>query len=242
MATTHPKTIVMLKHESAPFNDRAGDELTRLGYQIEWRTPFADGRPLGLPDEAVAGTIIYGGPYCVADAPDLPFLADEMRWIEACMATDMPVIGFCQGAQMIAAIAGAWVGLGDHDQHEFGYYPIYPTAQAGNFLTAPLHVTQAHFHTFGIPSGATHLARSDLYENQAFLLGNRIYGFQFHAEITIQGFQRWQDEFWGDDFYGQPGAQDRATQDRLAIEHDAAQDAWFRAFIRSQFTDLSELT
>ena len=196
--------IVMLKHEAKPFNDRAGDALAKRGYRIDWRTPFDDGKPLGDPDNDIAGTIVYGGPYCVADATKTPFMQDELRWMEACMNADVPVLGFCQGAQMIAHILGANVGPGHHGQYEFGYYPIFPTDHGRGFIPDDLYVAQAHFHTFEIPRGAVHLARSALYENQAFSYGKNVFGLQFHAEITIAGFNRWQDEHWGDEYFGKP--------------------------------------
>lgn len=226
--------IVMLKHEVEPFNDRAGDALAKRGYIIDWRTPFDDGKPIGALDDDVAGTIVYGGPYRVADAPSLPFYRDELRWMEDCMKADVPVLGFCQGAQMIAHILGAAVGPAAHGHYEFGYYPVFPTAQGMAFIPAGLHVAQAHFHTFDIPRGAVHLARSALFENQAFSYGDNVFGLQFHAEITRDGFSRWQDEHWGE-YYGKPGAQTREEQDRLAAQHDAAQDHWFRNFIAAQF-------
>ena len=227
--------IVMLKHETAPFNDRAGDELERRGYKIDWRTPFDDGKPLGNISDDVAGTLIYGGPYCITDVPHMAFMQDELRWIENCMKANVPVLGFCQGAQMIAHILGAAVGPGTNGQYEFGYYPLSPTKQGQGFIPEGLYVTQAHFHTFDIPTGATHLARSALYENQAFSYGTSIFGFQFHAEITPAGFARWQDEHWGDNYFGKPGAQTRDEQDQLSVLHDAAQDKWFREFIASVF-------
>lgn len=226
--------VVMLKHEVAPFNDRAGDALAKHGYVIDWRTPFNDGKPIGALDDDVAGTIVYGGPYCVDDAPSFPFMRDELRWMEDCMNAGIPVLGFCQGAQMIAHILGAAVGPAEHGQYEFGYYPLFPTKQGSAFVPDGLYVAQAHFHTFDIPRDAIHLAKSNLYENQAFSYGENVVGLQFHAEITRAGFKRWQDEHWGE-YFGKPGAQTREEQDRLATLHDDAQDRWFRAFIDSLF-------
>ena len=97
-------------------------------------------------------------------------------------------------------------------------------------MPGPMHVTQAHFHTFDLPKGAVHLARSEVFENQAFRLGDTAYGFQFHPEQTVESFRRWQTS--RDTSYEKPGAQDRATQDRLMFKHDAQQADWFFGFLK----------
>ena len=100
-------------------------------------------------------------------------------------------------------------------------------------MTTPLHATQAHFHTFALPAGATLLASSELYPNQAYRHGMNTYGVQFHPEVTIEGFRRWQAAPWA--AYGKPGAQTRLEQDALMREHDAAQAEWFYSFLESLF-------
>ena len=54
-----------------------------------------------------------------------------------------------------------------------------------------------------------------------------------HPEVTKAGFRRWQEAPWA--YYAEPGAQDRATQDRLMAEHDARQEAWFHGFLGRLF-------
>ncbi len=83
------------------------------------------------------------------------------------------------------------------------------------------------------------LAESDLYPNQAFRWGARAYGVQFHPEVTIEGFRRWQNADWA--AYGQPGAQTREEQDALMLAHDAAQAEWFYGFLESLFGARSPL-
>ena len=100
-------------------------------------------------------------------------------------------------------------------------------------MVAPLVATQAHFHTFALPEGATLLASSALYPNQAYRHGTNTYGVQFHPEVTIEGFRRWQAAPWA--AYGKPGAQTRLEQDAFMREHDAAQAEWFYGFLASLF-------
>ncbi len=119
------------------------------------------------------------------------------------------------------------------DSREFGYYEITPTSAGEDFLPKPIHVVQSHFHSFDLPDGATHLATSVLYPNQAFRYGANTYGLQFHAEVTIEGFRRWQAASWA--AYGQPGVQTREQQDVLMLQHDFVQAIWFYDFLGELF-------
>ena len=184
-------------------------------------------------NEEIAGSVIYGGKYEVYETGRFPFLNEEYRWIDACLKAGTPLLGICQGAQQIAWHLGAEVGPVESGLCEFGYYPIYPAEGAGDFLPAPIHVTQSHFHTFGLPRGAELLATSDSFANQAFRYGEKVYALQFHAEVTIEGFRRWQDALSA--YYDKPGAQPRDRQERLMHLHDAAQADWFYGFLGRLF-------
>ena len=50
-----------------------------------------------------------------------------------------------------------------------------------------------HWHgdTFSLPEGAVRLAGNDAYENQAFRVGERAYGLQFHVEVTASLVGHW---------------------------------------------------
>ncbi|WP_415401544.1 glutamine amidotransferase-related protein [Tateyamaria sp. SN3-11] len=228
--------LLCLRHGDGPMDDRittwCGANQVRCDARRAWQ-----GDDLGDITEDLAGVVVYGGNYNAYDTGLHPFLKDEYRIIDAAMRADVPVLGLCQGAQMIAHHMGAFAGAPDHGNHEFGWYEVSPTDPGRVILPEPLHFAQAHFHTFDIPDGARHLARSPLFENQAFAFRDNVMGFQFHPEQTIAGFMRWQarGEEWGR--YGAPGVQDRATQTALMLEHDAAQGAWFTAFLDRFFKE-----
>jgi len=52
-------------------------------------------------------------------------------------------------------------------------------------------VFQWHSYRFEIPQGASHLARTDGCESQAFRHGDNAYGFQFHLEMDEPLIERW---------------------------------------------------
>jgi len=224
--------VVLVRHGDGPTDDRVTTYLKQHGFAVDHHHPFR-GEPIGPLSGDVAGTVIFGGMYNADDTEKHPFLTEEYRWIEAAMAADIPVLGICQGAQMIAYQQGAWVGPSKQGHHEFGYYEVSPTPQGTAFLPEPLYVTQAHFHTFDLPATAVHLARSALFEHQAFRLGDKVYGLQFHAECTKAGFRRWRDSArpWPEG----AGHQSTAEQDHLCATHDTAQGVWFNGFLKLLF-------
>lgn len=226
------RKLVLVRHGNDPPDDRVVSFAVTQGFDPVIVRPFK-GEALPEADDSVAGSVIYGGPFNVFEEDRHPFLHAEAEWIRTCMAGKVPLLGICQGAQQIARVMGAEVGPPASGLHEFGYYPVSPTPEGRDLLPDTLYMTQAHFHTFAIPEGAVHLATSPLYPNQAFRIGDRTYGFQFHPECTIEGFRRWQSTPWA--AYGKPGAQSREEQDALMLEHDARQAEWFYAFLAKLF-------
>lgn len=226
------RQLVLVRHGDDPPDDRVVTFAVENGFEPVILRPFR-GDPLPAPGPEVAGTVIYGGPFNAYDHATHPFLKAEEDWIRACMDRGLPVLGICQGAQQIAHLLGARVGPIQGEPHEFGYYRVDPTPEGADFLPGPLHMCQAHFHMFDIPPGATRLAGSDLFPNQAFRFGARVYGLQFHPEVTIEGFRRWQNAPWA--AWGRPGAQTRGEQTALMHAHDAAQADWFMGFLSRLF-------
>ena len=226
------RKLVLVRHGDDPPDDRVVSFAVQAGFDPVILRPFKGDR-LPDPQGEVAGSVIYGGPFNVFDEDKHPFLHDEADWIRSCMARAIPLLGICQGAQQIARVMGAEVGPPPSGLHEFGYYPISPTPEGRDFLPETIAMTQAHFHTFAIPEGAVHLATSPLYPNQAFRIGDKVYGLQFHPVCTIEGFRRWQAAPWA--AYGKPGAQSREEQDALMLEADSRQAAWFYGFLTRLF-------
>lgn len=228
------KRIVLITHARTMEDDRAADHLRRMGCRLDWRVP-CEGEAIGQLDDDVAGTIVYGGKYCITDIPEMPFLLDEIRWLKDCIHAGVPTLGICQGAQMIAHILGAEVGPHPEGLHEFGYYPLAPYPEGRDIFPDAIHMPQAHFHAFTLPPGARALARSEGFAQQAFAWGEHVIGLQFHPEITPKLMNRWQAQDWGRAMHDAPGAQDKATQDRLGALHEPAIDAWFRGLLDRMF-------
>lgn len=152
---------------------------------ITWTRFFADASI--PPPDAYDWLIAMGGPMSVNDEVALPWLRDEKRAIAAAIDAGKTVLGVCLGAQLIASACGAKVT--PNREREIGWWPIERVAGAdahpiGRAFPARAEVFHWHGETFELPRGAVHLARSEGCEAQAFALGERVVGMQFHLETT----------------------------------------------------------
>ncbi len=147
------------------------------------------------PDlDRYSGLIVLGGPMNVDQADQYPHLRTEIAAIRDALDRDMPVLGICLGAQLLAAALGADVRR--NPVREIGWYRIHPSAAAQSdrlcrHFDGSQHVFQWHAYTFDLPPGAVHLASTPTCANQAFRFGERAYGLQFHLEADERLIQRW---------------------------------------------------
>jgi GMP synthase (glutamine-hydrolysing) len=138
--------------------------------------------------------VVLGGPMSVYEDHRFHHLMTEMKLIEDAMQRNLPVLGICLGAQLIAKTLGADVYR--NQQKEIGWYDLHTTRKAaqGSILKSlgrTEKVFQWHGDTFDIPTGAVHLAASPLCVNQAFRYGDKVYGLQFHLEVDEAMILRW---------------------------------------------------
>jgi GMP synthase-like glutamine amidotransferase len=140
-----------------------------------------------LPEpEGIELLVVMGGPMSVNDEALHPWLAAEKRFIREAVLGEARVLGVCLGAQLIASALDAWVHA--NKEKEIGWFPITAVPAPGCFRF-PRQCTVFHWHgeTFDLPDGAVRLAESPACANQAFQIGKRVIGLQFHLETTPEG-------------------------------------------------------
>tara|TARA_R110000868_G_scaffold11987_2_gene58356 strand:- start:257 stop:946 length:690 start_codon:yes stop_codon:yes gene_type:complete len=147
---------------------------------------FAD-EPVPERHEDYDGLVVMGGIMGVYQDTEYPFIEDTRALMRGFHAAGKPVMGVCLGAQMLASAFGASVYKMGFD--EWGFLPqTWDAAAASDPLlkgTAQgLRIMQWHGDTFDLPDGAVRLATREGCPNQAFRIGDKSYGFQFHLEVT----------------------------------------------------------
>ncbi|MGH9018400.1 MAG: type 1 glutamine amidotransferase [Acidimicrobiales bacterium] len=146
------------------------------------------------PPTDAAAVVVMGGPMGVHDTAGFPWLGPERHWLAYAVEQGTPVLGVCLGAQLLAAALGATVSRGPAPEIGVGAVTLNDEGRADPVLGPEgdaLPVVHWHGDTFTIPAGATHLASSDRYPNQAFRYGTDVYGLQFHLEVDDEVADAW---------------------------------------------------
>jgi GMP synthase (glutamine-hydrolysing) len=215
--------VLVLQHIACEPPGAFEDVLTAAGAAIH-RVELDEGEPLPSWQNYVA-IVAMGGPMGVNDDAELPWLTAEKQAIADAVKAGVPYWGSCLGVQLLAASLGARVYPGT--QPEVGVLPVTLTDDGRSDpvfagLPAEFLTLQWHGDTFDLPDGATLLASSPAYPNQAFRVGQTAYGVQFHVEVTEQMAREWAQvpayAEYADRVLGAGGI------DRLMTDFDAARE------------------
>ncbi|MEJ2061372.1 MAG: amidotransferase [Gammaproteobacteria bacterium] len=131
--------------------------------------------------------IIMGGPMNIYEESDHSWLIPEKRFIHRAIEAGKVVLGFCLGAQLIADALGARVTR--NPETEIGWFEVTPvdsviTSPLDKLLDQPVMAFHWHGDRFEMPPEAQLFAHSEACAHQGFVYDDRVYAFQFHAEVT----------------------------------------------------------
>ena len=178
--------IVVFQHNDHETPGRLGLTLRDHGFKLDIRRPDRDG-PDAIPTDLdnVRGVVIMGGQQNVGDG--LPWIQREIDFVAATHKAELPVIGICLGAQVIAKAIGGEVEKMDTPEAGFAPVHIGVPGQTDRIL-AGIRWTSHQFHTHAhqitsLPAGTTTYVSSDACKVQAFSAGIRTFGFQYHFEL-----------------------------------------------------------
>ncbi len=160
-----------------PWLIERGHQLTRTAYFLP-ESSYPHPGDLGL-------LIILGGPMSVYEHKNYAWMAQEFEFIQACLKAQVPILGICLGAQILAHLLGGTVK--PNQEKEIGWFPINWAQPLPDWLDvdknqkAPVFF---HWHgdTFTLPPQARRLASSEATPEQGFLWGDRVVALQFHGE------------------------------------------------------------
>lgn len=166
-----------------------GERLAQLGYRLQ--TVLRDSRELSadLPaDDPPALLLLLGSEWSVHDPVGPTALAAECALVLAARDADVPVLGLCYGAQVLAHAYGGRVRPGP--RAEVGLVRVDSDDPS---LVAPGPWMAFHTDVLDVPPGATEIARNDC-GAQAFVLPGAL-AVQFHPEVRPDVLAGWAERF-----------------------------------------------
>jgi len=189
--------------------------------------------------DGIGGVVVFGSTFNVEHAEEQPFIKETADLIRETVERRIPFLGVCFGGQLLAWALDAHVGEGPI--REIGFEPIHPTAEAASdrlfsHFTDGDMAFQWHGDAFELPPGATLLATGDRVPNQAFRVGDRSWGTQFHLEVNGSELDFWLNEFAREGNleadWGKSEEVVRREADRYIAEHEARGREVFERFTR----------
>jgi GMP synthase (glutamine-hydrolysing) len=142
----------------------------------------------------------FGGAMNSHEEDKHPWLRREKELLAEVLDRGTPLLGACLGTQLLAEAAGGEVKRAR--EPEIGWYEVSVTEDGlKDPLLGPLApwFDAFQWHSFEAvpPAGAVGLASSPVCP-QAYRIGERAWGIQFHAEVTAADAQKWIDDWRND--------------------------------------------
>jgi GMP synthase (glutamine-hydrolysing) len=165
--------------------EERGDRLERVSIAHDASMLDAPGRYDAI--------MVFGGAMHPDQDGEHPWLADEADFLREAVDHEIPLFGVCLGAQLIARAVGGYVGAAA--KAEVGWH-VVEVNEAGladpviGVLSSRIDAFQWHYYGFEVPDGAELLAENDA-SSQAYRLGERTWGVQFHPEVTRHMLDYW---------------------------------------------------
>jgi GMP synthase-like glutamine amidotransferase len=226
--------VAVLHHLQRPFTGHAGAALRAGGVELDERD-VRRGDPLPGLDE-VDGIVSLGGEQSVLDLEANPRLAAEAALLREAVERELPVLGACLGAQLLAHALGGGVHRRPRRRVAWVALEALDAAREDPLLRAlPGGAAGLHFNEDGIdlPPGAVELLRGSGGDAEAFRVGPCAWGVQFHAEVDEAALEGWYRD-WPEalEEAGVTEAQARVGDARHLSGQRALSDALFGGFAR----------
>jgi GMP synthase (glutamine-hydrolysing) len=176
------------------------DEMRDRGVELdEWLlTERGTAPPREIADyDAV---LTFGGAMHADQEDRHPWLRFEKDFLEAVLEDGMPILAVCLGNQLLADAAGGSARRAG--EPEIGWFDVEVTEDGtADPVIGPLapRFTAFQWHSYEAvpPAGTAILARSPVC-SQAYRLGERAWGIQFHAEVSAADLGHWIDDYRSD--------------------------------------------
>jgi GMP synthase (glutamine-hydrolysing) len=231
------KSVLFVRCDEIDAFGIAPDAVARAGADVRvWDTVDPDATRPSLDE--VSGVVLFGSTYNIEHADDQPFIKDVRELTLEAIDRGLPFLGVCFGAQVLAWALDAEVGKAAI--REMGFEPVrtqpaVATDQLLGHYRDGTMVFQWHEDTFELPAGAEVLAAGDRVRNQAFRVGERSWGVQWHLEIDRGELERWLELFGAEadlkTEWGKSAQEVRSEADMFLSDHEERGRELFSRFV-----------
>jgi GMP synthase (glutamine-hydrolysing) len=169
-----------------------GDKVREEGHELH-QASYAMSQPPGRSVPEYDAVMVFGGSMNTHEEDRHPWLRAEKEAIAEALGADLPLFGVCLGSQLLAEVAGGEVERSEVS--EIGWYEVELTSHGArdpilSALPERFLTYQWHSYRSTLPAGGVELARNDVCL-QAYRVGDRAWGIQFHAEVTRENAEVW---------------------------------------------------
>lgn len=194
-------TVLVIEHEPTVDIGLVGERLAAAGIVLETVGP-ARGR--AIPDDLgrADGLLVLGGRMDPDDDAAAPWLPAVRRLLGDAIRRQRPTLAICLGAQLLGMVAGGRVRPVPGGP-EIGLVPVVPAPVAAadpvlrHLVPEGRRALEWHWwEVTDLPQTCagqpvTVLARTERCPVQAFTVGGRVWGVQFHLEALGRTAQLW---------------------------------------------------
>ena len=184
--------ILVIQHNLDDHLNELAAPLIEAGLEIDtWdveNTP-----PPNTPLAEYDGLISLGAIAGVLEEGEHAWMPIERKLFNQALDLEMPLLGICFGSQLLASVAGAEVYKTPTPEVGWTKVDMLPEASGDPIMGAlgkNPDVFHFHYDTFTMPEG-TKLYGTTNGINQAFKVGPKAWGVQFHIEVGLAAMHSW---------------------------------------------------
>lgn len=188
--------VLVIEHQTDAGLGLFMSSLVEHGVEFDRVGPTSE-KPVPESLDGYDGLIVLGGSMGPTDDEQAPWLPATRALLATGVEQQIPTLGICLGAQLMATAlgghvrtnpAGPEVGLQSVEfSRDAAGDPLFGELSESSVSAVQWHWLEADL----LPEGATLLASSDACQNQAFRVGPCAWGVQFHPEALSQAASAW---------------------------------------------------